>query len=216
MRLTMEPTRRIAPACVIVFLSMISGCANPSSGSGTAVTSAPDQASAGATAAASPDNGLTQAFPDGTRVTFVSATWVALSSYDQEPYGVKFTFRIVAGPRWSRSGKVSLCANCGDGRPAEDYMVTVPGWSYPAGNSTGYADLSSGITTAQGVPQPIETSVAAVLSAGDSVSTSSTLVPPSGSPGEQQVMVTIEMPDTTLASEAYTVNVSPNPNGPQP
>jgi hypothetical protein len=174
------------------------------------------QASAGATAETNPAGSSTQTFPDGTKVTFVSAEWTALSQYDQAPYGVKFTFHIVAGSQWTNSGRVSLCANCGDGRPYKYYMVTIGGWAYPATNSTGYADLATGITTAQGVPQPINTGVAAALNAGDSVSTSSTLIPPSGSPGEQQVTVTIEMPDTTLAAETFTVDVSPNPNGSQP
>jgi hypothetical protein len=104
----------------------------------------------------------------------------------------------------------------GPGRPYEYYMVTIDDWVYPDTNSTGYADLATRITTAQGVPQPIDTGVAATLNAGDSVSTSSTLIPPSGSPGEQQVTVTIEMPDATLASEIFMVSVSPNPNGSQP
>jgi hypothetical protein len=181
-----------------------------------ASTPSPAQASAGATAETGPPESLTKTFPDGTKVTFVSAEWTALSQYDQASYGVKFTFHIVAGPQWSNSARVSLCANCGDGRPYKYYMVTIGGWAYPGTNSTGYADLATGITTAQGVPQPIDTGVAAALNAGDSVSASSTLIPPSGSPGEQQVTVTIEMPDTTLASETFLVNVGPNPNGPQP
>jgi hypothetical protein len=168
------------------------------------------------TPGATPANGSTRTFPDGTQVTLVSAEWTVLSQYDQAPYGVKFTFHIVAGPQWTSSSRVHLCVNCGDQRPDEDYMVTVGGWAYPATNSTGYADLVTGITPAQGVPQPINTAVAAGLSAGDSVSVSSTLIPPSGSPGDQQVTVTIELPDTTLASQTFTVNISPNPSGSQP
>ena len=163
-----------------------------------------------------PAEGLTRTFPDGTTVTFVSAEWTSLSQYDQASYGVKFTFRVVAGPQWTSSGKVRLCLNCGDGRPYYDYMVTSAGWVYPATNNTGYADLAGSITTAQGASEQPGSGAAATLNAGDSGSTSSTLIPPSGSPGEQQVTVTIEMPDTTLASETFTVNVGPNPGGSQP
>jgi len=222
MRLTVAAMCRIVPACAVVLLTAISGCANSGSAPGTATasgasaTSTSGQASAGTTAGANPAGSLTQTFPDGTKITFVSAKWTALSQYAQAPYGVKFTFHILAGPQWSNSGKVHLCANCGDQRPGEDYMVTVAGWAYPSTNSTGYADLATGITTAQGVPMPMDTGAAAWLNGGDSVSASSTLIPPSGAPGEQQVTVTIEMPDTTLASETFTVNVSPNPSGSQP
>ncbi len=220
MRVTNSTMCRIVPACAIVFLAAIAGCSNSGSAPGTviapaAATSTSAQASAGATAGTSPAGILTQTFPDGTKVALVSAVWTALSQYDQAPYGVKFTFRIVAGPRWSNSAKVHLCANCGDQRPDEDYMVTIAGWAYPASNSTGYADLASTVTTAQGATESFGTDVAAWLSAGDSVSTSSTLIPPSSSPGEQPVTVTIEMPDTTLASETFMVNVTPNPNGSQ-
>jgi hypothetical protein len=91
---------------------------------------------------------------------------------------------------------VSLRPQLRDGRPDYDYIVTSAGWVYPATNNTGYADLVGSITTAQGASEQPGSGAAATLDAGDSGSTSSTLIPQSGSPGEQQVTVTIEMPDT--------------------
>lgn len=199
-------------------ISQSSGTPAKASLSTTDAAQVPSPGHAPSSAAAQPNQAgaATQVFPDGTKVTLVSAEWTALTQYDQAPYGVKFIFRIVAGPQWSNSANVHLCANCGDQRPLEDYMVTINDWSYPATNSTGYADLASTVTTAQGGTESFSTDAAATLTAGDSVSTASTLIPPSGSPGAQQVVVTIEMPDTTLASETFLVNVSPNPDGPQP
>jgi hypothetical protein len=209
--------RLLAPFVILALAAAaIAGCGSAGS-SPSAGSNGPDGSiAAGSAVATSPAGSLTQVFPDGTRVSLVSAEWTALSQYNQAPYGVKFIFRIVAGPRWSSSAKVSLCINCGDRRPLGDYMVTIPGWSYPKTNSTGYSDLVGDITTAQGGSLSVGPDAGAGLTAGDSASASSTLIPPSGSPGGQQVTVSIEMPDTTLASETFLVNIDPNPDGGQP
>jgi hypothetical protein len=136
-----------------------------------------------------------------------------MSQYDQAPYGVKFIFHVVAGPQWSPSSRVTLCVNCGDQRPGEDYMVTSAGWEFPATNNTGYSDLVGDVTTAQGGTESFGSDVAAALHAGDSADVSSTLVTTSQPPDPQQVVVTIEMPDGTLASRTFAVNVGQNPGG---
>jgi hypothetical protein len=136
-----------------------------------------------------------------------------MSQYDQAPYGVKFIFHVVAGPQWTSSSRVRLCVNCGDERPGSDYMVTSTGWAFPKTNSTGYSDLVGDVTTAQGTTEQLSPDVAARLSAGDSADVSSTLVPSSQPPDPQQVVVTIEMPDGTLATRTFTVSVGQSPGG---
>jgi hypothetical protein len=153
----------------------------------------------------------TQKFPDGTRVTFISATWVMTP--DDDGPAVKFTFRIVAGPDWKQNAKVQLRPGSGDERPYNYYMVTSTGWSYPSYNSTGYADIGN-IFTAQGGRESGEG--ANTLFAGDTIYASSTLATQSEPPDPQRPAVTIEMPDGRLQSRSFTVNVGPNPFGASP
>jgi hypothetical protein len=153
----------------------------------------------------------TQKFPDGTRVTFISVTWVMTP--DDDGPAVKFTFRIVAGPDWKQNAKVQLRPGSGDERPYNYYMVTATGWSYPSYNSTGYADIGN-IFTAQGGQESGEG--ANTLFAGDTIYASSTLATQSEPPDPQRLAVTIEMPDGQLQSRSFTVNVGPNPFGASP
>ena len=166
--------------------------------------SAKTQVSSGRSAQSVSDSS-TQTFPDGTKVTFVSATWTRLS-YNSVDHGVKFTFHIVAGPDWKQNAKIQLRPASGDEHPYNYYMVTADGWAYPDTNSTGYADIGN-IFTAQGGQESGEG--ANTLFASDSVDASSTLYPRSNTPDPQHLMVTIEMPNGQLQSRSFSVKVGP-------
>lgn len=156
-------------------------------------------------AAQSSAQNSTQTFPDGTKVTFVSATWVMMP--DDEGPGVKFAFHIVAGPDWKQNAKVELRPGSGSERPYNYYMVSAAGWFYPDYNSTGYADLSDihladgGVESGQG---------ANTLYAGDSIYAYSTLATKSAPSNPQHLVVTIEMPNGQLKSRSFVANVGPD------
>jgi hypothetical protein len=187
----------------LVLATLLAGCG----ASGVPQHPATTQRASGSSAQSSSESS-TQTFPDGTRVTFISVTWVMTP--DNDGPAVKFTFRIVAGPDWKQNAKVQLRPGSGNERPLNYYMVTATGWFYPSYNSTGYADIGN-IFTAQGGQESGEG--ANTLFAGDSVYASSTLATQSEPPNPQHLVVTIEMPNDQLQSRSFTVNVGPNPFG---
>jgi hypothetical protein len=163
---------------------------------------APDNTASASSPAHTASDSATQTFPDGTQVTFVSASWTTLA-YNPVDHGVTFTFHLVAGPSWTGNGnqQVLLRPISGSERPLDYYMVTVAGWAYPNSNSTGYAD------EANYVPGSQSSGNCDQLAAGDSVDVLSTLYPLSDPVDPQHVVVTIEMPDGQLASRSFTVSV---------
>lgn len=210
--------RLFVPVCATALLAAVTSCTRTvtvvagSPGSSTAV------ASGASTAVPSQNQSATQTFPDGTKVAFVSSKWTALNpdiaAQVNAPYGVNFTFHVLAGSQWSHSKFPQLCLNCDEEPGQFYYKVTIPGWTYLSNSSNGIVSLAGGGTGSFN----IGSGIAVTLASGDSGDTTSTLVPPSALSGEQRVTVTIEMPSkkVILASETFTVNVSPNPYGAKP
>lgn len=162
---------------------------------------APDNTASAGSPAQTASGSATQTFPDGTRVTFVSASWTTLA-YNPVDHGVTFTFHLVAGPNWTGNGnqRVLLRPISGSERPLNYYMVTVAGWAYPNSNSTGYADETNYVPGSQSGGNCDQ------MAAGDSVDVLSTLYPLSDPVDPQHVVVTIEMPNGQLASRSFTVS----------
>ena len=203
-----ENIQVVLAAFGLVSVMLLAGCG----GSGAPLHPVATRSPSGSSGSAqSPAENSTQAFPDDTKVTFVSATWV--QAPDNLGPAVKFTFHIVAGPDWKQNAKVQLRPASGDEHPLNYYMVTASGWAYPASDSTGYADISN-IVTAQGGQESGEG--ANTLFAGDSVYASSTLVQQHDSPNPQHLVVAIEMPNGKLQSRSFAMNVGPDPFGASP
>jgi hypothetical protein len=190
---------KFGPAIVVFALAAaLAGCGS----SGTPQRAVAHQASSGGSAQR-PSVNSTGEFPDGTKVTFISANWTMTP--DGLGPGVKFTFRIVAGPGWKQNARFQLRPASGSERPYNYYMVTAVGWTYPASNSTGYADVSD-ISLAGGGQESGE----GALLAGESVYAYSTLVTKSVPPNPQHLVVTIEMPNGKLQSRSFVAHVNPD------